>query len=99
MKHLEDQTDWERVKNIDENAPIPYDDDDRAERLDDPNDDAAVNAFFEAALELRRRGPQKAPTKKLISIRLAPEVLEHYRATGKGWQMRMEEVLRKAMAG
>ena len=67
MENLESRTDWERVRNIDEDAPIPYDDDDRAEGLYDPNDDAAVDAFFKAALELRRRGPQKAPVKKLIS--------------------------------
>ena len=43
----------------------------------------------------RRRGPQKAPTKKRITIRLSPEVVEHFRATGKGWQSRVDEALRE----
>lgn len=45
-------------------------------------------------LKLRRRGPQKAPRKVPISIRLSPEVVEGLRATGNGWQRRADEVLR-----
>jgi uncharacterized protein (DUF4415 family) len=43
---------------------------------------------------LRRRGPQKAPKKVPISIRLSPDVAEGLRATGNGWQVRADEVLR-----
>lgn len=42
------------------------------------------------------RGPQKAPTKVPVSIRLSADVVEHYRATGPGWQSRIDETLRKA---
>ena len=42
------------------------------------------------------RGPQKRPTKKLISLRLDPDVIEHFRARGKGWQARINATLRKA---
>lgn len=45
-------------------------------------------------LSLRRRGPQKAPRKVPVSIRLSPEVAEGLRATGRGWQRRAEEALR-----
>lgn len=45
----------------------------------------------------RTRGAQKAPTKKLVSLRLDQDVLEHYRATGEGWQSRINETLRKAL--
>lgn len=45
-------------------------------------------------LKLRRRGPQKAPKKVPISIRLSPEVAEGLRATGNGWQGRADEALR-----
>lgn len=45
-------------------------------------------------LNLRRRGPQKAPKKVPVSIRLSPEVAEGLRATGDGWQVRADEVLR-----
>lgn len=43
----------------------------------------------------RGRGPQKAPTKQIISIRLDAHVLEKFRATGPGWQSRINEVLAK----
>lgn len=44
----------------------------------------------------RPRGKQKAPTKEKVAIRLSPDVLEHFRATGPGWQTRIDEALRKA---
>jgi uncharacterized protein (DUF4415 family) len=40
-----------------------------------------------------KRGPQKAPTKKLVSLRLSPEVIEHFKATGPGWQTRIDGAL------
>ncbi|MDA8093397.1 MAG: BrnA antitoxin family protein [Betaproteobacteria bacterium] len=43
------------------------------------------------------RGPQKAPTKERITIRLSREVVEGFRATGKGWQTRMDDVLKEWM--
>ena len=55
-------------------------------------------AAVRAALEARRpgqRGPQKAPTKKLVSLRLSPEVLSYFRGTGDGWQSRIDDALRK----
>lgn len=42
------------------------------------------------------RGPQKAPRKVPVSLRLSPEVVAHYRATGPGWQRRIDEDLKKA---
>lgn len=45
-------------------------------------------------LSLRRRGPQKAPRKVPISIRLSPDVAEGLRATGEGWQSRADDALR-----
>jgi uncharacterized protein (DUF4415 family) len=50
-------------------------------------------------LKLRRRGPQKAPMKVPISIRLSPDVAEGLRATGTGWQSRADEALRSWLAG
>ena len=44
----------------------------------------------------RRRGPQKAPTKQLVSLRLDRDVIGHFRARGAGWQRSINEVLRKA---
>ena len=47
----------------------------------------------------RTRGKQKAPTKEPISIRLDSDILVYYRATGKGWQGRINETLRKYVTG
>src|SRR5437588_11597525 len=44
----------------------------------------------------RPRGrPKKADAKVHIHIRLSPQVLGYFRATGPGWQTRIDEVLRK----
>jgi uncharacterized protein (DUF4415 family) len=32
-----------------------------------------------------------------VSLRLDPDVLEHFRATGPGWQSRINAALRKAV--
>ena len=40
-----------------------------------------------------QRGPGRAPARKLISLRIKPDVIEAYRATGAGWQGRMADVL------
>jgi len=45
----------------------------------------------------RGRGPQKAPTKVLTTIRLDADVLAYFRATGRGYQSRINEELRKAI--
>ena len=42
-----------------------------------------------------KRGPQKAPTKIPVSIRLSTEVVKHFKAKGPGWQSRIDEALRK----
>jgi uncharacterized protein (DUF4415 family) len=89
------KTDWERVKReAASDAPIPYGPDDAPY---DPNDEAATEAYLSNAIVRRpgQRGPQKAPTKELISIRLSPEVVEYFRATGEGWQGRINGVLTK----
>jgi uncharacterized protein (DUF4415 family) len=44
----------------------------------------------------RSRGPQKAPTKQLISIRLDRDLIEHFRERGAGWQRDINDTLRKA---
>ena len=41
-----------------------------------------------------QRGPQKRPTKELISLRVDRDVVAAYRATGTGWQKRVNDVLR-----
>ncbi len=43
----------------------------------------------------RGRGPQKAPTKVLTTIRLDADVLAFFRAQGRGYQSRINEALRR----
>ncbi|HBS26259.1 MAG TPA: hypothetical protein DD827_03865 [Gammaproteobacteria bacterium] len=59
-----------------------------------------VEAYNTGNLKLRQgeRGAQKAPTKQPVSIRLSPEVTEYFRATGSGWQTRLDKVLKDYVA-
>jgi uncharacterized protein (DUF4415 family) len=41
-----------------------------------------------------QRGPQKTATKELISLRVDRDVVDAFRATGRGWQTRANEALR-----
>jgi len=42
-----------------------------------------------------KRGPQKTPTKIPVSIRLSPEVVNHFKSKGPGWQSRIDTALRR----
>src|SRR5437868_15324806 len=45
----------------------------------------------------RPRGRPKAETtKRSVHLRLSPDVLDHFRALGPGWQTRIDEALRRA---
>jgi len=46
----------------------------------------------------RGRGPQKAPTKVLTTVRLDADVLAFFKAQGSGYQTRINEELRKVVA-
>ena len=45
--------------------------------------------------KLNVRGPQRAPTKERITIRLSPEVVQRFRDTGEGWQTRVDTALKE----
>ena len=48
-----------------------------------------------ASLQTKLRGrPKAAITKERITIRLSPDVLGAFRATGQGWQTRVDAALR-----
>jgi len=42
----------------------------------------------------RRRGPGRKPRKQQITLRLDPDIIAFFRSTGRGWQTRINEVLR-----
>jgi uncharacterized protein (DUF4415 family) len=98
MKKTPSRTDWDRVLAYKEGERVPYEPEDGPY---DPNDAEATRAWFERADLIRKgqlvrkgkRGPQKAPTKKLVSLRLSSEVIEHFKAGGPGWQTRIDGAL------
>jgi uncharacterized protein (DUF4415 family) len=57
-----------------------------------------AEVFPELAESIRRaRGrPAVEKPKRQISLRLDPDVIDAFKATGKGWQGRINEALRKA---
>ena len=65
----------------------------------DPNDSAAVEAFWKNATVRRpgQRGPGRRAKKVLLSVRYSPEVVEYFKSTGEGWQTRMDEALKEWM--
>ena len=53
---------------------------------------------FTAAKMLKLRGrPKSGKARTSISLRLPPDTLARWKATGPGWQTRMAEALRKAI--
>jgi uncharacterized protein (DUF4415 family) len=52
-------------------------------------------AVRDALLQKRQgqRGPQHAPTKLPVTVRYNPEVVAYFKATGAGWQTRMNDAL------
>lgn len=60
--------------------------------------DAVVDALMSRPRG-RPKGSTKADRKVSISLRVDPEVLEGYRATGPGWQTRMSEALAAGLKG
>lgn len=45
-----------------------------------------------------RPGRKPSPSsKKLLTLRVDPDVIEAYKVTGDGWQSRMNDALRKAV--
>jgi uncharacterized protein (DUF4415 family) len=80
----------------------------RLVELPSPEEDAAITAAamsdpdalpftdeeWEGVQPILRRGrPPAVTTKERITIRLSAEVVRSFRATGKGWQTRLDRVL------
>jgi uncharacterized protein (DUF4415 family) len=88
--------DWKLVKKqVEADEPIAFDPD-----VDpyDPNDDAAVEAFWACATITRGRGrPPVAVKRPTLNMRVDAEILEAFKATGPGWQTRINSLLRDAV--
>ena len=44
----------------------------------------------------RRGRPPSANSKRALKLRIDADVVEHFRATGPGWQTRINDTLRRA---
>lgn len=91
----QDKTDWARVaRETAADAPIAHDPE--VEPYD-PNDEAAVAAYWAQAQVLRRGRPPVAVKRPTLNMRVDADVLEHLRGLGKGWQTRVNRLLREAV--
>ena len=86
------------------NASLPkgWDDDDLPEWTDDQFDRAQISIggkiLRPATGTLTRAGrPPSTNPKRQVTLRLDPDVIEKFRASGKGWQSRINAELRKAL--
>ena len=90
-------TDWVRVKrDAAQDAPIAHT---ATDGPYDPNEATAVSAYWQQAHIKRGRGRPAVPVKRpTLNMRVDPDVLDAFKATGQGWQTRINAVLRNAVA-
>ena len=91
-------TDWERVKReAAQDTPIPFDADSEPY---DPNDPDAVAAYWASATIKRGRGRPAADSKRpTLNMRIDADVLAAFKATGPGWQTRINAALKDWLRG
>jgi uncharacterized protein (DUF4415 family) len=90
---------------------LPYTEADLAEVSDNPEWTAedlanarplsevlAPDLFEKLKRRQGERGPQKRPTKQLVSLRIDRDIIDTFKDSGPGWQSRINETLRKALA-
>lgn len=58
-----------------------------------PTTDAQLATARPGRLRPGQRGPGKKQAKALLTIRVDPDALSAWRASGKGWQARINELL------
>ena len=70
------------------------DPDDAPEWTDEMFDRADL---YHGEVLVRRGRPPLAAPKRQVTLRLSPEVLDHFKAGGAGWQTRIDEALKRAI--
>lgn len=66
-----------------------------AAAMSDPDATPYTDTEWEAVKPTLKRGrPLAAVTKERITIRLSPEVVQAFRASGEGWQTRVDAALK-----
>jgi uncharacterized protein (DUF4415 family) len=84
-------------------AQHEYDDapeltDDMLARAEISRGDILIREGLGPLTKARRGRPKSLQPKQQRSVRFSPEVLDYFRATGKGWQTRMDEALKEWIA-
>jgi uncharacterized protein (DUF4415 family) len=79
---------------------VPTPEEDRAitaAAKSDPDAQPLTPKQLKAMVPMRslRGRPKSASKKMLLSVRYSPEVVAYFKATGEGWQSRMDGVLRE----
>ncbi|MBP1847675.1 uncharacterized protein (DUF4415 family) [Rhizobium petrolearium] len=88
-KHLKTISDEEEAE-IQRQITTDLDDEDLSDKA------AKRPMTFAQAIQRQRGRPPVETPRRQISIRLDPDVIDYYKGTGKGWQGRLNDVLRKA---
>lgn len=87
-----DRTDWPRVRAMPD-TEIRHDADSPRTTVSDWGGAVLKQGGVEVG-RAKTRGPNRRPTKEQVAVRYSPDVLAAFRATGRGWQTRMDEALR-----
>jgi uncharacterized protein (DUF4415 family) len=69
----------------------------KAAAKSDPDAQPLTAKQLKLMVPLRGR-PKTGNAKQLVSVRYSPEVLAYFKATGQGWQARMDGVLQAFVA-
>jgi uncharacterized protein (DUF4415 family) len=64
----------------------------------DPDNPELTKAQLARGVLRPGRGAQKAPTKLAVALRLDRDIVERLRASGDGWQTRVNDMLRAALS-
>ena len=83
------------LAKIDAHVIQPHEYDEAPELTDDQLAEADL---YHGDKLIRRGRPPLARPKEAVKLRLAPEVLDHFRAGGPGWQTRINAALEAVVA-
>jgi uncharacterized protein (DUF4415 family) len=80
------------LKKVDAHTITPEEYEDLPELTDEFFETADM---YQGEKRVRRGRPKAENHKVLLSVRYSPEVIDYFRATGEGWQARMDEALKE----
>jgi uncharacterized protein (DUF4415 family) len=83
------------LKKVDAHVIQPEEYDEAPELTDEQ---LAQADLYHGDTLIRRGRPPLARPKEAVKLRLSPDVLDHFRSGGPGWQTRINETLEKAVA-